>query len=129
MSDELDKIKTTNKPKNYDLRVLKSKSNALVAKALETLEEFMDDKDISLKDKATMGFKIVQNHIVILDKEEKLEFIKLNKQNAVLRNNLLLSRSLADDGSEYKALVEKDELPTLDMGLQFLEQGGDNNFN
>lgn len=129
MSDELDKIKTTNKPKNYDLRVLKSKSNALVAKALETLEEFMDDKDISLKDKATMGFKIVQNHIVILDKEEKLEFIKLNKQNAVLRNNLLLSRSLADDGSEYKALTESDELPTLDMGLQFLEQGGDNNFN
>ena len=123
MSD-LDKIKTVNKTKNYDLKVLKAKSNALVAKAIETLEAFMDDEDISLKDKATMGFKIVQNHIVILDKEEKLEFIKLNKQNAVLRNNMLLAKSLNDDGSEYKALVEKDNLePSLDLGWDFIQQG------
>lgn len=127
--EDLDKIKTVTKTKNYDLKVLKAKSNALVAKAMETLEEFMDDKDISLKDKATMGFKIVQNHIVILDKEEKLEFIKLNKQNAVLRNNMLLAKSLNDDGSEYKALVEADDMPSLDMGLHFLEQGGDKGFN
>ena len=122
----LDRIKTQDKTKNYDIKSLKAKSNTMVAKALEAMEKYMDDENTPLKDKAQMGFKIVQNHIVLLDKEEKLEFIKLNKSNLVLRNNKLLQESLLDtEGKEYKKMVETDIEPKLDLGLHFLEQGGD----
>ena len=128
MSD-LDKLKGAKTTKDYDLKTLKANSNSLVAKAMEAMTLFMDDPQQSTKDKAAMGFKIVQNHIVILDKVEKIEFVKLQKSNLVLQNNKLLKQSLEDNsGGDYKKLVEQAE-PKLDLGLHFLEQGGDSALN
>ena len=122
--DDLDKLPKPRNSKDYDLKTLKAKSNSLVAKAMEAMEVFMDS-DASAKDKAQMGFKIMQNHIVILDKVEKLEFVKLHKSNLVLKNNMMLQKSLNDDGSEYKKLVDtdKDVEANFDLGLEFILEG------
>lgn len=125
---DLDELKTTPKVKNYDLKVLKAKSNAILPLAMKAMEDFMLSEKETLKDKAAMGFKIINQHIVLLDKEEKLEFIKLNKSNLVLKNNMLLQKSLADDGSDYKKAIVTDESPELDLGWNFIEQG-DQTFN
>lgn len=125
---DLDELKTTPKVKNYDLKVLKAKSNAILPLAMKAMEDFMLSEKETLKDKASMGFKIINQHIVLLDKEEKLEFIKLNKSNLVLKNNMLLQKSLADDGSDYKKAIVTDESPELDLGWNFIEQG-DQTFN
>ena len=114
--DQLDRLPKPRNSKDYDLKTLKAKSNSLVAKALEAMEVFMDS-DASAKDKAQMGFKIMQNHIVILDKVEKLEFVKLHKSNLVLKNNMMLQKSLNDDGSEYKKLVDTDFKPEVDLDI------------
>ena len=122
MSD-LDKLKTNKPVKDYDLKTLKANSNTLVAKAMEAMNKFMDDPEQSNKDKAAMGFKIIQNHIIVLDKNEKIDFLKLQKSNMVLQNNKLLKQSLEDNsGGDYKKLVEQAE-PKLDMGWEFLEKG------
>lgn len=122
MSD-LDKLKGAKTTKDYDLKTLKANSNTLVAKAMEAMNKFMDDPEQSNKDKAAMGFKIIQNHIIVLDKNEKIEFLKLQKSNMVLQNNKLLKQSLEDNsGGDYKKLVEQAE-PKLDMGWEFLEKG------
>ena len=124
---ELDKLKDSGRIKDYDLKTLKAKSNKMVALALEAIEQYMSDPEVPVKDKAQMGMKVVTNHIVILDKVEKLEFVKLNKNNLVLKNNKLLKESLEDDGSEYKKMVNMDNEPSLDLGLEFLKNG-DKNF-
>lgn len=124
---ELDKLKDSGRIKDYDLKTLKAKSNKMVALALEAIEHYMSDPEVPVKDKAQMGMKVVTNHIVILDKVEKLEFVKLNKNNLVLKNNKLLKESLEDDGSEYKKMVNTDNEPSLDLGLEFLKNG-DKNF-
>ena len=124
---ELDKLKDSGRIKDYDLKTLKAKSNKMVALALEAIEQYMSDPTVPVKDKAQMGMKVVTNHIVILDKVEKLEFVKLNKNNLVLKNNKLLKESLEDDGSEYKKMVNMDNEPSLDLGLEFLKNG-DKNF-
>ena len=124
---ELDKLKDSGRIKDYDLKTLKAKSNKMVALALEAIEQYMSDPEVPVKDKAQMGMKVVTNHIVILDKVEKLEFVKLNKNNLVLKNNKLLKESLEDDGSEYKKMVNTDNEPSLDLGLEFLKNG-DKNF-
>lgn len=124
---ELDKLKDSSRIKDYDLKTLKAKSNKMVALALEAIEQYMSDPEVPVKDKAQMGMKVVTNHIVILDKVEKLEFVKLNKNNLVLKNNKLLKESLEDDGSEYKKMVNTDNEPSLDLGLEFLKNG-DKNF-
>lgn len=122
MSD-LDKLKGAKTTKDYDLKTLKANSNTLVAKAMEAMNKFMDDPEQSNKDKAAMGFKIIQNHIIVLDKNEKIEFLKLQKSNMVLQNNKLLKQSLEDNsGGDYKKLVEQAE-PKLDMGWEFIEKG------
>lgn len=126
MSDELDKIKSGQPVKDYSLKTLKAKSNPLVAKALTWMDKFFDDPSISVKDKAAMGMNVVKTHIVILDKEEKADFQKIHKQNAVLKNNQLIRQELeAEHGEGYKKLtdLEDDDTPTLDMGYHFLEQG------
>ena len=106
MSD-LDKLKGAKTTKDYDLKTLKANSNTLVAKAMEAMNKFMDDPEQSNKDKAAMGFKIIQNHIIVLDKNEKIEFLKLQKSNMVLQNNKLLKQSLEDNsGGDYKKLVD-----------------------
>ena len=124
---ELDRLKDSGRIKDYDLKTLKAKSNKMVALALEAIEQYMSDPEVPVKDKAQMGMKVVTNHIVILDKVEKLEFVKLNKNNLVLKNNKLLKESLEDDGSEYKKMVNTDNEPSLDLGLEFLKNG-DKNF-
>lgn len=118
---DLDELKTTPKVKNYDLKVLKAKSNSILPLAMKAMEDFMLSDKESLKDKASMGFKIVNQHIVLLDKEEKLEFIKLNKSNLVLKNNMLLQKSLADDGSDYKKMVNIEPKMDLDIYGDFGE--------
>ena len=127
MTDELDKIKSGQPVKDYSLKTLKAKSNPLVAKALAVMEEFMDDPSVSIKDKAAMGMNIVKTHIVILDKEEKADFQKIHKQNAVLKNNQLIRQELeAEHGEGYKKLtdLEDDESASkFDLGWEFLEQG------
>lgn len=124
---ELDRLKDSSRVKDYDLKTLKAKSNKMVALALQAMEEFMEDPSVSVKDKAQMGMKIVTNHIVILDKVEKLEFVKLNKNNLVLKNNKLLKESLEDESGEgYKKLVNQDNEPSLDLGLEFLKDGDRN---
>ena len=126
MADELDKIKSGQPVKDYSLKTLKAKSNPLVAKALAVMEQFMDDPSVNIKDKAAMGMNIVKTHIVILDKQEKVEFQKIHKQNAVLKNNQLIRQELeSEHGEGYKKLtdLEEDESPALDMGYHFLEQG------
>lgn len=122
MSD-LDKLKGGKPVKDYDLKTLKAKSNNLVALALAEMEKYMNSTEIPNKDKAAMGFKILQNHIVILDKVEKLEFLRLNKSNLVLKNNFLLRRSLEDGDDGYKKLTEDDIEPSLDLGGEYLLQG------
>ena len=112
---ELDKLKDSGRIKDYDLKTLKAKSNKMVALALEAIEQYMSDPEVPVKDKAQMGMKVVTNHIVILDKVEKLEFVKLNKNNLVLKNNKLLKESLEDDGSEYKKLVDTEPKVDLDI--------------
>lgn len=112
---ELDKLKDSSRIKDYDLKTLKAKSNKMVALALEAIEQYMSDPEVPVKDKAQMGMKVVTNHIVILDKVEKLEFVKLNKNNLVLKNNKLLKESLEDDGSEYKKLVDTEPKVDLDI--------------
>lgn len=126
MADELDKIKSGQPVKDYSLKTLKAKSNPLVAKALAVMEQFMDDPSVNIKDKAAMGMNIVKTHIVILDKEEKADFQKIHKQNAVLKNNQLIRQELeAEHGEGYKKLtdLEDDDTPSLDMGYHFLEHG------
>lgn len=120
---ELDKLKDSGRIKDYDLKTLKAKSNKMVALALEAIEQYMSDPEVPVKDKAQMGMKVVTNHIVILDKVEKLEFVKLNKNNLVLKNNKLLKESLEDDGSEYKKMVSVEPEQKFDLGLEFLTQG------
>lgn len=120
---ELDKLKDTGRIKDYDLKTLKAKSNKMVALALQAIEQYMSDPEVPVKDKAQMGMKVVTNHIVILDKVEKLEFVKLNKNNLVLKNNKLLKESLEDDGSEYKKLVSVEPETKIDLGWDFIQQG------
>lgn len=121
---ELDRLKDSGRIKDYDLKTLKAKSNKMVALALEAIEQYMSDPEVPVKDKAQMGMKVVTNHIVILDKVEKLEFVKLNKNNLVLKNNKLLKESLEDDGSEYKKLtsidLEKENSFTTDFDPSFM---------
>lgn len=120
---ELDKLKDSGRIKDYDLKTLKAKSNKMVALALEAIEQYMSDPEVPVKDKAQMGMKVVTNHIVILDKVEKLEFVKLNKNNLVLKNNKLLKESLEDDGSEYKKMVSVEPETKIDLGWEFIQQG------
>ena len=120
---ELDKLKDSGRIKDYDLKTLKAKSNKMVALALEAIEQYMSDPEVPVKDKAQMGMKVVTNHIVILDKVEKLEFVKLNKNNLVLKNNKLLKESLEDDGSEYKKMVNVEPETKIDLGWEFIQQG------
>lgn len=113
---ELDKLKDSGRIKDYDLKTLKAKSNKMVALALEAIEQYMSDPEVPVKDKAQMGMKVVTNHIVILDKVEKLEFVKLNKNNLVLKNNKLLKETLEDDSGEgYKKLVDTEPKVDLDI--------------
>lgn len=125
MADELDKIKSGQPVKDYSLKTLKAKSNPLVAKALAVMEQFMDDPSVNIKDKAAMGMNIVKTHIVILDKQEKVEFQKIHKQNAVLKNNQLIRQELeAEHGEGYKKMVDiEDESPVLDLGFEYLQDG------
>ena len=125
MADELDKIKSGQPVKDYSLKTLKAKSNPLVAKALAVMEQFMDDPSVSIKDKAAMGMNIVKTHIVILDKQEKAEFQKIHKQNAVLKNNQLIRQELeSEHGEGYKKMVDlEDESPVLDLGFEYLQDG------
>ena len=103
---------------------MKAKSNALVAKSLEVLDQFMDS-DAPLKDKATLGFKVLTQHIVILDKVEKIEFMKLHKSNLVLKNNILVQKSLEDNDTDgaYKRAMQIDDEPSLDLGWNFIAEG------
>lgn len=121
---KLDKLPTATKTKDYDLKTLKAKSNALVAKSLEVLDQFMDS-DAPLKDKATLGFKVLTQHIVILDKVEKIEFMKLHKSNLVLKNNILVQKSLEDNDTDgaYKRAMQIDDEPSLDLGWNFIAEG------
>ena len=125
MADALDKIKSGQPVKDYSLKTLKAKSNPLVAKALAVMEQFMDDPSVSIKDKAAMGMNIVKTHIVILDKQEKAEFQKIHKQNAVLKNNQLIRQELeSEHGEGYKKMVDlEDESPVLDLGFEYLQDG------
>lgn len=125
MADELDKIKSGQPVKDYSLKTLKAKSNPLVAKALAVMEQFMDDPSVNIKDKAAMGMNIVKTHIVILDKQEKAEFQKIHKQNAVLKNNQLIRQELeSEHGEGYKKMVDlEDESPVLDLGFEYLQDG------
>ena len=121
---ELDKLKDTSRIKDYDLKTLKAKSNKMVALALQAIEQYMSDPEVPVKDKAQMGMKVVTNHIVILDKVEKLEFVKLNKNNLVLKNNKLLKETLEDDSGEgYKKLVSVEPETKIDLGWDFIQQG------
>ena len=96
----------------------------MVAKSLEVLDQFMDS-DASLKDKATLGFKVLTQHIVILDKVEKIEFMKLHKSNLVLKNNILVQKSLEDNDTDgaYKRAMQIDDEPSLDLGWNFIAEG------
>ena len=129
MSD-LDKLKGSVKTKDYDIKTIKAKSNSLVAKSLEVLDEYMQS-DASLKDKAQMGFKILTQHITILDRVERVEFMKLNKANLVLKNNMMLQRSLSGDDSEYKKVVAEQTSASdnLDMGWDLIANGDTSQLN
>ena len=129
MSD-LDKLKGSVKTKDYDIKTIKAKSNSLVAKSLEVLDEYMQS-DASLKDKAQMGFKILTQHITILDRVERVEFMKLNKANLVLKNNMMLQRSLLGDDSEYKKVVteQTSSSDNLDMGWDLIANGDTSQLN
>lgn len=129
MSD-LDKLKGSVKTKDYDIKTIKAKSNSLVAKSLEVLDEYMQS-DASLKDKAQMGFKILTQHITILDRVERVEFMKLNKANLVLKNNMMLQRSLSGDDSEYKKVVveQTSASDNLDMGWDLIANGDTSQLN
>ena len=129
MSD-LDKLKGSVKTKDYDIKTIKAKSNSLVAKSLEVLDEYMQS-DVSLKDKAQMGFKILTQHITILDRVERVEFMKLNKANLVLKNNMMLQRSLSGDDSEYKKVVveQTSASDNLDMGWDLIANGDTSQLN
>lgn len=118
MADELDKIKSGQPVKDYSLKTLKAKSNPLVAKALTWMDKFFDDPNISVKDKAAMGMNVVKTHIVILDKEEKADFQKIHKQNAVLKNNQLIRQELeAEHGEGYKKLTDAEENADMDLDI------------
>lgn len=129
MSD-LDKLKGSPKVKDYNIKALKAKSNSMVAKSLEVLEEYMES-NAPLKDKAQMGFKILTQHITILDREERVEFMKLTKANAVLKNNMLLQKTLTGDDSEYKKVVadNNDVSDNLDMGWDLIANGDTSQLN
>ena len=87
--------------------------------------------DASLKDKAQMGFKILTQHITILDRVERVEFMKLNKANLVLKNNMLLQKTLSGDDSEYKKVVadNNDVSDNLDMGWDLIANGDTSQLN
>ena len=129
MSD-LDKLKTSPKTKDYDIKTIKAKSNALVAKSLEVLDQYMES-NATLKDKAQMGFKILTQHITILDRVERVEFMKLNKANLVLKNNMMLQKSLTGDDSEYKKIVAEEvgASDNLDMGWDLIANGDTSQLN
>ena len=134
MSNPLDKLPTQiPKVKEYDLKTVKARSNALVEKSLQVLEEFLNS-DASLKDKASIGFKVLNQHIVILDKVEKLEFMKIHKRNLVLKNNILVSKALEDNDPDnaYKkveAIAQEDDEPSLNMGWDLLRAGDNSSLN
>lgn len=116
---ELDSLRTEPKVKDYTLKVLKAKSNTMLSKAFAAMESALEDPNISNKDKAMLGFKVIENHLKILTKEEQQDFMKINKTNKVLQNNKLIHDAAMNGEGNYHRFEEEKE-PELDLGKQFL---------
>lgn len=125
MSD-LDDIVVNSTIKDVSLKTLKKHSNRVVLKALEYLENILDDVEAKRSEKITTSKFLVTTHFVILDKEEQEKFKQEQMKGLRLRNSKVAD-DIVSKAENYKSeVVEHEDVPkgqALDMGFNFLEEG------
>lgn len=125
MSD-LDDIVVNSPVKDVSLKTLKKHSNRVVLKALQYLEDILDDKYAKRSEKITTSKFLVTTHFVILDKEEQEKFKQEQMKGLRLRNSKFAD-DIVNKAESYKSEVT-DQTYTpqgqeLDMGFDLLNKG------